>query len=198
MFIKALGDHTMALVHKAQSKDSLWIRIDGPYGGFSLSYERYPVNVLVCGGVGATPMISLLRTVYDIGVTGNKVCGVWVCAAVMCESVRFGFVNISDCLCTAGKGSQPQACVPHMVVPERGGLLVVRRDRGGVRAEGGARDVSKVLACGIHHAGIAGDAITPRGRTRASRGTPAAGTGKWGYSDPSDCDRVICNAFLRV
>ena len=51
--IKALGDYTTALlsrVARAQPlRERLWVRVDGPYGQFSLQLDRYPVVVLIGG-----------------------------------------------------------------------------------------------------------------------------------------------------
>jgi hypothetical protein len=65
-----LGDFTGKLYARAQSavalKQKLWLRVDGPYGKFSLNHNRYPVVVLVAGGVGVTPSIACLKDVYRI------------------------------------------------------------------------------------------------------------------------------------
>lgn len=68
--IKVLGGHTQELYDKvkANEKDYMWARIDGPYGHFSFNYKKYPVLILTCGGIGITPLLSLIRTVYRIDV----------------------------------------------------------------------------------------------------------------------------------
>jgi len=66
--IKSLGDHTKKLVELAQSGTTeLWVRTDGPYGNYKLNYRRYPVVVLVCGGIGVTPIMSMLKDIYRYG-----------------------------------------------------------------------------------------------------------------------------------
>jgi len=65
--IKGLGDHTNKLVDFCDSKRRLWMRVDGPYGGHSINYRRYPNLMLVAGGVGITPMIGILKDIFRIG-----------------------------------------------------------------------------------------------------------------------------------
>ena len=71
LHIRALGDHTkevVALSKKlALKKEQTWIRIDGPYGRHDFNYRRYPVVMLVGGGVGVTPVMGLLRDIYNVG-----------------------------------------------------------------------------------------------------------------------------------
>eukprot|EP01105_Mastigella_eilhardi_P018833 TRINITY_DN4392_c0_g1_i2.p1 TRINITY_DN4392_c0_g1~~TRINITY_DN4392_c0_g1_i2.p1 ORF type:complete len:1205 (-),score=276.71 TRINITY_DN4392_c0_g1_i2:2925-6539(-) len=62
--VKSLGNSTAALLKRAPSKGALWVRADGPYGHFSVPFKRYPVLVLVAGGIGVTPMISVLRGIF--------------------------------------------------------------------------------------------------------------------------------------
>jgi len=62
--IKGLGDHTNKLIDKASKAQSIWCRIDGPYGKFTLNYKRYPVILTVGGGVGITPLIAMLKDIY--------------------------------------------------------------------------------------------------------------------------------------
>jgi predicted ferric reductase len=68
--IKALGDFTNKvydMTTKAMTlRTKLWVRVDGPYGKFSLNLERYPVVVLIGGGVGITPQIAALKSIYRI------------------------------------------------------------------------------------------------------------------------------------
>eukprot|EP00808_Paulinella_micropora_P028411 g44266.t1 len=71
--IRALGDHTRRIVQLATEKKtgipgkSVWIRADGPYGYHDVQYNRYPLLVLVGGGVGVTPVVGLLKAIYGVG-----------------------------------------------------------------------------------------------------------------------------------
>jgi len=65
--IKGLGDHTSKLVTMASTAQSLWVRVDGPYGHLKLNYRRFPVLVLVAGGIGMTPVMGILRDMFRIG-----------------------------------------------------------------------------------------------------------------------------------
>jgi predicted ferric reductase len=40
------------------------VRADGPYGHLGLNYRRYGVLFLAGGGIGMTPIISLLKDIY--------------------------------------------------------------------------------------------------------------------------------------
>jgi len=63
--IKALGDFT-ATLKTVQPGETAWL--DGPYGVFSPSrYREAPGIVLIAGGVGVAPMLSMLRTAADRG-----------------------------------------------------------------------------------------------------------------------------------
>lgn len=70
--IRALGDHTTQILNLAKEKaktpnPSVWIRADGPYGLPNFDYRRYGVNFLIGGGVGVTPIIGMLRAIYNVG-----------------------------------------------------------------------------------------------------------------------------------
>lgn len=64
--IKVNGNFTKKLYHKAEkSSNTIWIRIDGPYGHWPFNILRYKKLVLVCGGVGVTPCMAALRHIYS-------------------------------------------------------------------------------------------------------------------------------------
>lgn len=77
LHIRDLGDHTKRICQfaeeKAQTGDSsTWILIDGPYGIQDFNYRRYPVILLAGGGIGVTPVMGMLKDIYDIGLTEEQ------------------------------------------------------------------------------------------------------------------------------
>ena len=67
MHIRALGDHTTEIVELSKKKKPTWIRIDGPYGRQDYNPRRYPVLLLVGGGVGITPVMSMVKDLFYTG-----------------------------------------------------------------------------------------------------------------------------------
>ncbi len=63
MSIRNLGDFTR---HIAQIPVGQRVYLDGPYGAFTLGNPA-DMHVLIAGGVGITPMMSMLRTLADRG-----------------------------------------------------------------------------------------------------------------------------------
>ena len=63
--IKGLGDWSGERVPRIKPGDRVWL--DGPYGVFSPDREPGPGYVLVGGGVGITPLYSILRTLIERG-----------------------------------------------------------------------------------------------------------------------------------
>jgi predicted ferric reductase len=61
--IKNLGDWSGQLVPKVRAGDRVWI--DGPYGVFTLDREQGPGYAFLAGGVGITPLRSMLVTMAD-------------------------------------------------------------------------------------------------------------------------------------
>jgi len=43
------------------------MRVDGPYGKHRVEYRRYPILLLTAGGIGITPIISILKDLYGVG-----------------------------------------------------------------------------------------------------------------------------------
>ena len=62
--IKALGDFT-STISDIRSGERAYL--DGPYGAFSVDRYKAAGCVFVAGGVGITPVMSMLRTLADRG-----------------------------------------------------------------------------------------------------------------------------------
>lgn len=62
--IKARGDFTNSI---AAVEPGARAYVDGPYGLFTLERHEGPGFVLIAGGVGITPVISMIRTMADRG-----------------------------------------------------------------------------------------------------------------------------------
>lgn len=61
--IRDLGDWSGTVVPALRPGDRVWV--DGPYGVFSPDREEGPGYVLVGGGVGVTPLVSMVETLAD-------------------------------------------------------------------------------------------------------------------------------------
>jgi predicted ferric reductase len=73
--IKALGDFTSRLAGVRGRR--AWL--EGPFGNFGIGWDSAEHLVLIAGGIGVTPIMSILRTMVDVGDTrpttlvyGNK------------------------------------------------------------------------------------------------------------------------------
>jgi predicted ferric reductase len=62
--IKALGDFSSTIPRVSPGSRAF---LDGPYGSFSLGAQPLEGAVLIMGGIGITPAISMLRTCRDLG-----------------------------------------------------------------------------------------------------------------------------------
>ena len=64
-----LGNHTKRIAQysekcASENRQAL-IRVDGPYGNLTFNYRRYGSLVLVGGGIGITPLISIIKDIYE-------------------------------------------------------------------------------------------------------------------------------------
>lgn len=72
--IRDLGDWTHEVCQKAiqhsasgNSIPNPYVRIDGPYGVHDFNFRKFPRMMLVGGGVGVTPVIGMLKDLYNVG-----------------------------------------------------------------------------------------------------------------------------------
>src|SRR4029078_9405930 len=63
MTIRNLGDFTGGI---AQVPVGRRVYLDGPYGAFTIGHPA-DMHVLIAGGIGITPMMSMIRTLADRG-----------------------------------------------------------------------------------------------------------------------------------
>lgn len=88
--IKALGNHTEKLVgvaamvnlsNSAATSVSIErgafdlmtkVKVDGPYGNLGHSHKDCSFLVLVGGGIGVTPLISVIKDIYKFGATEQE------------------------------------------------------------------------------------------------------------------------------
>ncbi|MGH8610747.1 MAG: ferredoxin reductase family protein, partial [Gammaproteobacteria bacterium] len=66
MTIRNLGDSTSTIQKVPVGKR---VYLDGPYGAFTIDRNPADMHVLIAGGVGITPMMSMIRTLADGGDT---------------------------------------------------------------------------------------------------------------------------------
>ena len=64
MTIRNLGDFTSRIAGVPVGER---VYLDGPYGAFTIDRNPADMHVLIAGGVGITPMMSMLRTLADRG-----------------------------------------------------------------------------------------------------------------------------------
>lgn len=75
--IRDLGDHTKRIVQLARDKEkkneSTRILLDGPYGSQTFDYLAYHTMLLVGGGIGITPVIGMLKDLYNINLSNGVI-----------------------------------------------------------------------------------------------------------------------------
>ncbi len=64
MTIRNLGDFTREIGNVPMRQR---VYLDGPYGAFTIDRNPADMHVLIAGGVGITPMMSMIRTLADRG-----------------------------------------------------------------------------------------------------------------------------------
>ncbi|KAJ3024301.1 hypothetical protein HKX48_003126 [Thoreauomyces humboldtii] len=65
LVLRNVGNFTRKLVEHATTNPNLTAHVDGPYGAWDITADAYGLVVLIAGGIGATPMISVLTTVLQ-------------------------------------------------------------------------------------------------------------------------------------
>jgi len=70
--VRSLGNFTKQLgtLAKEQGSESFYVRVDGPYGN-PPNPRMYPGVLLFAGGIGITPVIGLLRSIYHLSLDAS-------------------------------------------------------------------------------------------------------------------------------
>ncbi|PRP84216.1 ferric reductase-like transmembrane protein [Planoprotostelium fungivorum] len=67
VYVRSLGGFSKSVLKKANDASSVLIRVDGPYGNVNVPLTRYPVMIMVGGGIGITPIMGVLKDIYRVG-----------------------------------------------------------------------------------------------------------------------------------
>jgi len=86
--VKSFAARLAVRANATQLGRPLAVRLDGPYGSLSLGLERYACVVLVAGGVGITPMVSVAASLLaQHGAAGSPLRAAWLLWSVRDASV---------------------------------------------------------------------------------------------------------------
>jgi len=161
--IKGLGRHTVKVVQQAAKNENMWVRVDGPYGDLKLNYRRSPAVLLVAGGIGFTPMLGILKDMYDAGDLDPRykskphcVEAVYVVWSIQTVDQYYWFAEeLNECYKNSEKPGMPRMNVSIFITQKEDGLEPVftqgRPDFEGIFADVGKRHNGKtisVFTCG--------------------------------------------------
>lgn len=117
LHIRGLGDHTNKLVALSKKNSYCYVRMDGPYGNHKLSYRRYPVLLLAGGGVGITPVMGIIKDIYNVGdladfdrtdIPPHCIEGIYVLWVMRSPDIYHWFrQEIIDCVTKANAANSP-------------------------------------------------------------------------------------------
>ncbi|KAJ3157577.1 hypothetical protein HDU86_003229 [Geranomyces michiganensis] len=71
LVFKNVGNFTRRLAEASMGGQKLTARVDGPYGAWDVIADHYGLVVLIAGGIGVTPILSVLRTVLNNNTYNN-------------------------------------------------------------------------------------------------------------------------------
>jgi predicted ferric reductase len=94
--IKSLGDYTSKLIEYGKHHQLCDLKISGMFGSFGFNYLRYEELVLICGGVGVTPFIGLLKDLYHNSEYRSYIQSltfVWFCRDDLIYDIYSEFIN---------------------------------------------------------------------------------------------------------
>lgn len=77
LHFKAIGGWSKSLLKYAEQNSKVNVWVEGPYGHLSLHLEGHSRVLLICGGIGVTPMVSLARQLLHERKTSQSVRVIW-------------------------------------------------------------------------------------------------------------------------